>query len=352
MEILSHETAAPIDWEKARPLLDDAIGELDEKDREAILLRFFEGRDFSSIGARLQLSDNAARMRVERALEKLRTRLERCGVTSTATVIATVLAQQTAVAMPAGLATSVTSVALAAGAVGSGAAAGFGSSAAITLMSLSKLQIGMAGALAVAAATGLVIQGHRIAGLRSEIANRQQQNQEVVSLQIERQRLMATAVEVAALRQDDVALAQLRDEATALQVTLQKVTQMNAAKRAATPTSRPRPTVSVRTSDAFKKLKPLQERKDWSGMMSVLDGLVSQVGPTSYDMALILDMKAKLYAMQNQFSQAIEPWEKALQLSDQFKYFEPKMSRDIATILAQLRYQAGLTKQPPPTHWF
>lgn len=352
MEILSHETAAPIDWEKARPLLDDAIGELDEKDREAILLRFFEGRDFSNIGARLQLRDNAARMRVERALEKLRTRLERSGVTSTATVIATVLAQQTAVAMPAGLATSVTSVALAAGAVGSGAAAGFGSSAAITLMSLSKLQIGMAGALAVAAATGLVIQGHRIAGLRSEFANLQQQNQEIVSLQIERQRLMATAVEVAALRLDDVALAHLRDEAAALQVTLQKVTHMNAAKRDATAISRPRPQVSVQTSEAFKKLKPLQERKDWSGMMSVLDGLGSQVGSTSYDMAVILDMKAKLYAMQNQFSQAIEPWEKALQLSDQFKYFEPKMSGDIATILAQLRYQAGLTKQLPPMPWF
>ena len=86
--------------------------------------------------------------------------------------------------------------------------------------------------------------------------------------------------------------------------------------------------------------------------MNLLDSLVPGVGPTSYDMALILDMKAKLYVMQGQNSKAIEPFEKALQLSDQYKYFEPKAARDIANILAQLRFQAGLTKQLPPGQWF
>ena len=349
---LSSDTAAGIDWEKARPVLDDAIGELDERDREAILLRYFEDRDFSSIGARFNLSENAARMRVERALEKLRTRLARRGVTSTAAVIATVLAQQTAVALPAGLATTVTSVALAAGGVASGAAAGFGSSAVITFMSMSKLQVGLAGALVVATGSGFLIQGRNIAELRSEITLLQEQNNEAVALKTENQRLRNTAAEMSTLRQDDVALAQLRDEAAALQATLQKVAQTNAARNAVPAASRPRPAITQRTSEAFQKLRPLQEAKDWSGMMNLVDSLVSGVEPTSYDMALILDMKAKLYVMQGQNSKAIEPFEKALQLSDQFKYFEPKVAHDIANNLAQLRFQAGLTKQLPPVQWF
>jgi RNA polymerase sigma factor (sigma-70 family) len=352
MEALTSESTAPVDWEKARPLLDDAIGELAERDREAILLRYFEDRDFSSIGARLNLSENAARMRVERALEKLRTLLARRSVTSTATAIATVLAQQTAVALPAGLATSVTSAALAAGGVAGGVAAGFGTSTVITFMSMTKLQIGLAGALAVAAGSGLVFQAHHSAGLRTEITNLQQQNQVVAAAQSERRRLMATAAEVESFRADDAALAQLRDEAAALQAKLQKVSQLNAAQRAATAPNRPRPAISQQTNATFQLLKPLQAAKDWPGMIRLLDRLESAVEPTSYDLALILDMKAKVYCMQNQFSQAIEPWEKALQLSDRFQYFEAKMSREIATMLAQLRYQAGLTQQLPPQPWF
>jgi RNA polymerase sigma factor (sigma-70 family) len=352
METPSSDPAASVDWEKARPLLDDAIGELEERDREAILLRYFEDQNYSRIGARLNLSENAARMRVERALEKLRLQLARRSVTSTAAAIATVLAQQTAVAVPAGLATSVTSAALAAAGMAGGVAAGSGASAVLTLMSVTKLQIGLAGALAVAAGTGLVFQAHHLAGLRSEISTLQHQNQTVAALQAEHRRLTATATEVESFRQDDAALARLRDEAAALQVTLQKVAERKAAMNAASAPNRPRPAISARTSEVFRKLKPLQEAKDYPGMISLLDSLGPTVDPTSYDLALILDMKAKVYCIQNQFSQAIEPWEQALQLSDRYQYFDAKMSREIANMLAQLRYQAGLTKELPPQPWF
>jgi len=73
-----------LDWEKLRPVLDAAMHELKEADREAILLRYFENRQFAEVGAKLGLNENAARMRVERALEKLRTILGRCGVAATA----------------------------------------------------------------------------------------------------------------------------------------------------------------------------------------------------------------------------------------------------------------------------
>ena len=78
------ETAPELDWEQLRPTLDDAMHELKEADREAILLRYFENRPFAEVGAKLGLNENAARMRVERALEKLRAALTQRGVTTAA----------------------------------------------------------------------------------------------------------------------------------------------------------------------------------------------------------------------------------------------------------------------------
>jgi len=104
------------EWARLKPVLDAAMDELGAADREAVLLRYFEGRAFAEVGQRLQVSENAARMRVERATEKLQARLVRRGVTSTAAALGLVLAQQAGAAttaVPAGLAGSVTSAALA-----------------------------------------------------------------------------------------------------------------------------------------------------------------------------------------------------------------------------------------------
>jgi RNA polymerase sigma factor (sigma-70 family) len=60
-------TSEPTDWDKIRPALDSAMLELRDSDREVLLLRYFERRSLAEVGGRLGLSDNAARMRVERA---------------------------------------------------------------------------------------------------------------------------------------------------------------------------------------------------------------------------------------------------------------------------------------------
>jgi len=101
------------EWEKIRPVLDQAMSELNECDRDAIMLRFFDGRPFADIGARLQLTENSARMRVERALDKLHALLSKRGVTSTASALGVALANQAVAVAPVGLATSVTAAALA-----------------------------------------------------------------------------------------------------------------------------------------------------------------------------------------------------------------------------------------------
>jgi RNA polymerase sigma factor (sigma-70 family) len=232
MQELTRDPAASLDWTRVRPVLDEALGELNESDREAILLRFFEGRDFAGVGARLNLSDNTARMRVERALDKLRALLERRGVTSTSAALAAALANQAVLAAPAGLAATVTGAALAgSGAAIAGATAGAGVAAATgTFMSITKLQLGISGALAAAAATGFVLEARSNADLHAQVAGLRQENQQLVALRAENSALARTAVEVAEMRGDDAALAQLQGEAATLQRRQQMVARAEQAR--------------------------------------------------------------------------------------------------------------------------
>ena len=59
-------------WNQLTPLLDSAIGSLSARDRDAVVMRYFEKQDFRSLAAALHLTEDAAQKRVARALEKLR----------------------------------------------------------------------------------------------------------------------------------------------------------------------------------------------------------------------------------------------------------------------------------------
>jgi RNA polymerase sigma factor (sigma-70 family) len=113
MQHLASENLIDADWERLRPLLDRAMDTLGDADREAVLLRFFEGRSFAQIGTALRLSEDAARMRVDRALDKLHGTLARSGMKSTAAALGAVLANQASAAAPTGLAANVATAALA-----------------------------------------------------------------------------------------------------------------------------------------------------------------------------------------------------------------------------------------------
>ncbi len=120
-ELLMPAGPAP-DWEQLRPIIDDVLNDLAEADREAILLRFFEGCPLAEIGLRLGIQENSARMRVDRALDKLRFGLARRKITSTAAALANTLAASAMSVSPAGLAQRVSLAVL----TGSVAAAGGG----------------------------------------------------------------------------------------------------------------------------------------------------------------------------------------------------------------------------------
>lgn len=101
--VMSGEDREP-DWEALRPELDATLDELDETDRSALLGRFFEERTYAQIAAVLAVQEDAARMRVNRALDKLRDLLARRGITSTSAALGGLLAQRAMGAVPASLA--------------------------------------------------------------------------------------------------------------------------------------------------------------------------------------------------------------------------------------------------------
>jgi len=112
------ETAADV-WTQLAPLLDDALAELGETDRTALVLRFFENKTAREIAGALRMEEAAAQKRVARALEKLRAIFVKRGVTLTATVIAGVVAANSVQAAPVGLAVKISVITAKGATVGS-----------------------------------------------------------------------------------------------------------------------------------------------------------------------------------------------------------------------------------------
>ena len=107
-------------WNQIAPLLDGALEKLGQKDHDALVLRFFENKNFAEVGAALGASEDAAKMRVNRALEKLRKFFTKRGVSSTTAIIAGTISANFVQAAPVALAKAVTAVAVAKGAAASG----------------------------------------------------------------------------------------------------------------------------------------------------------------------------------------------------------------------------------------
>ena len=117
MESTATETESET-WREIAPLLDDALGTLGQKEHNAIVLRFFEGKDFKQVAAALDTGEDAARMRVNRGLEKLRKFFSKRGVASTTAIIANEISANGVHAAPPELAGTVASTTIAKGAAG------------------------------------------------------------------------------------------------------------------------------------------------------------------------------------------------------------------------------------------
>jgi RNA polymerase sigma factor (sigma-70 family) len=165
------------------PILDRAIDSLASEDRTAILLRFFEQRDFRAIGAALGSSEDAARKRVARGLDKLAAILKRQGFVFGAASLATALGGKAVSAAPAGLAAAIASKALLAG-------SGSATLTTVKVMALTKLKLGVATAvLMIAMVAPLVVSRQSAARLRDENRALRLQVDRLAQLETENDRL-------------------------------------------------------------------------------------------------------------------------------------------------------------------
>ncbi|HEY5298491.1 MAG TPA: sigma-70 family RNA polymerase sigma factor [Verrucomicrobiae bacterium] len=171
------QSAPETDWQKLRPTLDDAMHELKETDREAILLRYFENRQFAEVGAKLGLNENAARMRVERALEKLRGIFAKRGI-STAVALASIISANAIQMAPANLAETLTTASI--------ATAGTGTFTLLKIMIATKLKLGISALVVASATTAFVLQQQMQNKLRAENESLRQQ---IVQLQTDNESL-------------------------------------------------------------------------------------------------------------------------------------------------------------------
>jgi RNA polymerase sigma factor (sigma-70 family) len=129
-------------WESIRPLIDQAMSGLKESDRDVVVLRFLRGRSFRETGAAVGISEDAARMRVKRALERLRERLKAMGVDSTPGALSASLSLASLSMAPSGFANAVL-VSI------SAASAGSVSGIAFKLLTMTKTKTILASAILV-----------------------------------------------------------------------------------------------------------------------------------------------------------------------------------------------------------
>ncbi len=157
------EVATPAAWERLGPLVDEAMQRLSRVEQTAVVLRYFEGKSMEETGAALGTTEAAARMRLSRAMEKIRKHFARGGVTIGASALVLAFSTHACKAAPAALAASVAHTSLA----GAGSASLAQTLWRIFTMSTKSKVILTALVMAVAAAIPLEVQREAIVQLET-----------------------------------------------------------------------------------------------------------------------------------------------------------------------------------------
>jgi RNA polymerase sigma factor (sigma-70 family) len=246
-----------VEWEHIEPLLDEALEALEERDRTAVLLRYFENKSLREVGDTLGTSEDAARKRVSRAVEQLRSVFSKRGVAVGAASLVVLLSAHAAPATPAGLSATITAaVALTSGAVQHATTLGATKTIAMTLFQKTLITA------AIAAAMGAGIYEEHRASRLGEQANALRQEQDSLAgqnkrLQQERDdavsRLDQIQQEANRPRADAAELLKLRGEVARLRGDSRELAQLKASPGG----SQKDPTAAEMKSwmDRAKKLK-------------------------------------------------------------------------------------------------
>jgi len=217
-------------WNEIAPMLDEALGCLGEKEHDAVVLRFFDGKELKQVGAAMNIGEDAARMRVNRGVEQLREFFTKKGVTLSAATITGAVAANSVQAAPAGLAASITAAALSGTAITT--AAVVAATKGIAMTSLQKTIITTV--FAVAVGTG-IYEARQAANARGELQTLQQQQAPLADQikQLQDERDEATNRLTASLANDQRAnaeLLKLRGEVARLRLESQQLAKLKAGE--------------------------------------------------------------------------------------------------------------------------
>jgi hypothetical protein len=128
-----------------------------------VLLRFIDQKDFNEVGEALGIADEAARKRVNRALEKLRALLAKRGVALSGATLASTLTAEAVITAPLGLGIHVANTAFIAAAANSATATN------LLVMGITKIKAGIAiAAIGTCLVTTLVLEHQTNRNLRLE----------------------------------------------------------------------------------------------------------------------------------------------------------------------------------------
>ena len=101
------------------------------------------------------------------------------------------------------------------------------------------------------------------------------------------------------------------------------------------------PSLSDAVGDGLAKIRPLLDQKDYAGSNKIVDELITEAEPDSYDMDILLETRARILIQQANYAGAIKPMEGALEIADRHHFNTARQSMDILNLLAQLYYQTA-----------
>jgi RNA polymerase sigma factor (sigma-70 family) len=171
MEQLITDSSPAPDWERIRPILDEAMAELSDDDRDAVVLRYFKNYDFQTVGRAIGLTDDAAQKRVSRAVERLREFFSKRGVATGASALVILISANAVQSAPLALATAISTAVVLAGTTAHTSTA----IVATKVIAMTTLQKAVIGATLFVAVGTVVFEVHRASRLREEYQILEQQ---------------------------------------------------------------------------------------------------------------------------------------------------------------------------------
>jgi RNA polymerase sigma factor (sigma-70 family) len=228
---LNAMNATAADWTHIEPLLDEAMQALEETDRTAVLLRYFDNKSLREVGETLGTNEDAARKRVSRAVERLREFFAKRGVTIGASGLVVAISANAVQAAPVGLAATISAAAALAGTT-------LATTATVTkAIAMTTMQRALVTTTIIAAVGTGIYEARQASRLRTENAALREQTHQLAELdrlradnqrlvgqskmelaqpQAEHEELLRLRARVTALREVETEIARLKMERNAL----------------------------------------------------------------------------------------------------------------------------------------